>query len=71
MITKAEEMTQDDRDMIMIANFRGGNVRCPGGRIVPEGYVCIHCGHDYSDDRKCGKSSLHSIPRNTVSVRDE
>ena len=45
---------QDTKDMVAIASFRGGITRCPGERLVPEGYVCIHCGHDYTLDRKCG-----------------
>lgn len=48
-------MTPDQRDLLGLAVLHLNTTRCPGGRLVTQGYVCAHCGHDYTDDGKCKK----------------
>lgn len=51
-------------DLARVADFTSGIVRCPGGRLISSGYVCVHCGQDpttiYEEKghhfRKCGES---------------
>lgn len=44
------EDLSDLKDMAAVASFSGFAGRCPGGRIIAKGYICIHCGGDPSDD---------------------
>ncbi len=39
---------QDHADVIVCAESYLRTVRCPGGRIIVKGYICVHCGHDPS-----------------------
>lgn len=41
-------------DLQSIARYMVRIAHCPAGRPVPYGYVCIHCGHDFTTDDKCG-----------------
>lgn len=47
--------SQDTRDLLALAESYLDTRRCPGGRIVMKGYVCAHCGHDYTEDGRCKK----------------
>lgn len=49
------ELTQHHRDLIAVAHATGMIAYCPSGRPTLSGYVCIHCGHDFEEDRKCLK----------------
>lgn len=44
----------DVRDIILLANAYLTLVRCPGGRLVVDGYVCVHCERDPTV-QTCGK----------------
>ena len=46
--------TQDRKDLAELALVNLALRRCPGGRYVLDGYVCGRCGHDYTEDGKCG-----------------
>lgn len=35
-------------DAAAVGEFHAVTKRCPGGRLIADGYVCIHCGHDPS-----------------------
>jgi hypothetical protein len=40
---------RDTRDLTMLATGFLRLTHCPGGRFTVEGYVCMHCGTDYTD----------------------
>jgi hypothetical protein len=44
----------DRNDLIALAESYLPMARCPGGRIIMDGYICAHCGKDPTDG-KCGK----------------
>lgn len=46
---------RDMEDLIQLAQCFLRLKRCPGGRLVQGGYVCLHCGHDYTVDGFCGE----------------
>lgn len=45
------------RDLAMIARGMLRISRCPGGRLSPYGYTCVHCGVDFEGDEDgfCGQ----------------
>jgi hypothetical protein len=53
-MTKADELEQyrqlgdisDLRDALNCLSFINMVTRCPGGRIIVAGYLCLHCGAD-------------------------
>lgn len=45
----------DIRELLELADLHLDTKRCPGGRIVIKGFICAHCGHDYTEDGKCKK----------------
>jgi len=57
---KTYEIDADDLldllDLATCASFTNRQVRCPGGRIIVDGYICIHCradpGDKFDDDGK-------------------
>jgi hypothetical protein len=46
---------QDVKELLELADLHLDTMRCPGGRIVMKGFICAHCGHDYTEDRACKK----------------
>ncbi len=57
------EQKQDDRDRQAILAVLNMTKRCPGGRLVIDGYVCPHCGADFEEDRRCGKPMASVVAR--------
>lgn len=47
-------------DLLHAADATGLVGRCPGGRFTLQGYVCIHCGADFSDGDPCLQPMLES-----------
>jgi len=45
---------RDTKDMVMLAQGMLRLTRCPSGRITPRGYVCMHCGVDYTATENAG-----------------
>lgn len=41
---------RDVRDLVMLARGMMPLTRCPGGRFTTKGYVCMHCGTDYTTE---------------------
>jgi hypothetical protein len=39
---------RDLHDAAMLARHMMSLTRCPGGRLTAKGYICTHCGMDYS-----------------------
>lgn len=39
---------RNTKDLVAIVRGMVALTKCPGGRIVPKGYVCVHCGVDYT-----------------------
>ena len=50
-----DDLTQDYKDMIALANTYLSLTRCKGGRVVNEGYSCPHCGSNDPEEH-CGNS---------------
>lgn len=44
----APEDLLDMSDLASIANSYASVTRCPGGRYIQDGYMCLHCGSDTS-----------------------
>lgn len=38
-----QSQAQDTRDLAYLAQLYVNTVRCLGGRIIAQGYVCTHC----------------------------
>lgn len=41
---------RDNADLAKLALGMLRLTRCPGGRYNPKGYICMHCGVDYTDE---------------------
>lgn len=61
MPTKIGVDREDLRDLIDMAMIADGVKRCPGGRLIRDGYICLHCGEDSSHE--CGAPRSKNLTR--------
>lgn len=52
-IAELQDLKRRYYDIFRVADRHARLLTCPGGRKIPDGYMCIHCGVDPTD-QPCG-----------------